>query len=290
MLTIDPLTTSRARNQASPQEFSKLVLGPSGLRGRQQGQDHSEHELHRLRRLVFVPARGIDDFRQRHACERDRRGLGEPFQDVRVEHGRLPNLPEDWVFTDGPKGEEGRGDDLLARPLEGSNVLLNLISETEPGLKQHRADELLPIFEVAIHRGSAHPGFERHMRDSGACNPVACHAEGGDLEQTFAGGCPVRGIAIPGRALLAARAFVGGRVRHASMSGGPAYPPGQPVIALPGITRIAERRLCSAIDDSRRRLWSTVAGRRLSAWRTPGFPLILKSLQDVCELAHTRDG
>jgi len=35
--------------------------------------------------------------------------------------------------------------------------------------------------------------------------------------------------------------------------------------------RIAERRLCSAIDDSRRRPWSTVAGRRLSAWRTPAI-------------------
>jgi len=76
----------------------------------------------------------------------------------------------------------------------------------------------------------------------------------------------VRGIAIPGLTLLTARAFVSGSVSHGSISGGSAYPPGAPLIALPGIMRIAERALRPAIDDSRWRPSSNATGYRPDAW------------------------
>ena len=55
---------------------------------------------------LFVPTGGLDDLGQGDACERDRRGLCEAVQNSRVEHGRLPNLPKDWVLRDRPKGEQ----------------------------------------------------------------------------------------------------------------------------------------------------------------------------------------
>jgi len=93
-------------------------------------------------------------------------------------------------------------------------MLLNLVRQAEPRLKQDGANQLLPIFEVAIHGRPADSGLERDVCDPGTGNPVAGHASGGDLEQPLAGGRAMGRVTIPCLAVPATRFFVGAVVSH----------------------------------------------------------------------------
>ena len=88
---------------------------------------------------------------------------------------------------------------------KGSDLLLNLVGKTEPCLKQDRADELFPVFEVAIHGRSAHARFEGDVCNPSGRDPVPCNAAGGYLEQPLARSRRFGPIPIPGLALPAAR-------------------------------------------------------------------------------------